>query len=159
MTAGWCRERATTRVAPTTGLPEPIFRGMTEVAYGELRGHAAMPCVWDCCTIRRVANEGAYDLTFDAAIVEKGAKSHCHRGQHGLCAAADSIGGHLGGRQVLRAEGGLRRRCGLVLGGEARQGSRGGDRRQRAPRNTRQLGDASGAILRRLAFLHRTVIG
>ena len=31
-----------------------------------------MPCVWDCCTIRRVANEGAYDLTFDAAIVEKG---------------------------------------------------------------------------------------
>ncbi len=45
---------------------------MTEVAYGELRGHAAMPCVWDCCTIRRVANEGAFDLTFDAAIIEKG---------------------------------------------------------------------------------------
>ena len=31
-----------------------------------------MPCLWDCCTIRRVANEGAYDLTFDAAIIEEG---------------------------------------------------------------------------------------
>ena len=29
METGWRRERATTRVAPTTGLPEPIFRGMT----------------------------------------------------------------------------------------------------------------------------------
>ena len=26
----WHRGRATTRVAPTTGLPGPIFRGMTE---------------------------------------------------------------------------------------------------------------------------------
>ena len=31
MKTGWCRERATTRVAPTTGLPEPILRGMTGV--------------------------------------------------------------------------------------------------------------------------------
>ena len=31
-----------------------------------------MPCLGDCCTIRRVANEGAFDLTFDAAIIEEG---------------------------------------------------------------------------------------
>ena len=32
MKTGWCRERATLVVArSTTGLPEPIFRGMTDV--------------------------------------------------------------------------------------------------------------------------------
>ena len=29
MNMGWCRKRATTRVAPTTGLPEPIFIAVT----------------------------------------------------------------------------------------------------------------------------------
>ena len=160
MKTSWCRERATTRVAPTTGLPKPIFStndGSWPMAnYAGTRVCRVFGIVVQFDGSR---TRGAYDLTFDAAIIEKGAEPHCHRDQHGLCAAADSIGGHLGGRQVLWAEGGLRRRCGLVLGGEAREGSRGRDRRQRAPRNTRQLGDASGAILRRLAVFHRTVIG
>ena len=43
METGWRRERATTRVAPTTGLPEPIFRGMTVALR---RPHKGMETGW-----------------------------------------------------------------------------------------------------------------
>ena len=80
---------------------------------------------------------GAYDLTFDAAIIEEGLSLTVIGVSTAFALLLILSAGIWAGRQVLWAEGGLRRRCGLVLGGEARQGSRGRDRRQRAPRNTR----------------------
>ena len=43
MKTGWCRERATTRVAPTTGLPEPIFIAITMALQ---RPHKGMKTGW-----------------------------------------------------------------------------------------------------------------
>ncbi len=43
METGWRRELATTRVAPTTGLPEPIFRGITMALR---RPHKGMETGW-----------------------------------------------------------------------------------------------------------------
>ena len=75
---------------------------------------------------------GAYDLTFDAAIIEKGLSltaigiSTAFALLLILSTGIWVVGRFFGPREVSAD------RCGLVLGGEARQGSRGGDRRQRA---------------------------